>query len=132
MTDAVNADKPKVLCVDDDPDVLSYLQIVLDAEGFEVVCAASAEEGLRAYKSSAPDLVILDLMMEEVDAGTGLAKELRLLGNTAPVFMLSSIGDDLNMSTDTFALGLAGVFQKPLDKGHLLSVLRAALPAVQG
>ena len=120
--------KPLVLCIDDDPDVLSYLKIVLEAEGFAYAGAASAEEGLEVYKASPPNLIILDLMMEEVDAGTGFARELRLLGNEAPIFMLSSVGDNLSLTTDYATLGLAGVFQKPLDKDRLLAVLHAALP----
>ena len=118
---------PVILCIDDDLDILSFLQIVLESEGYAFRGAASAEEGLQVYKAESPDLVIVDLMMEEVDAGTGFVKEIQLLGNTAPVFMLSSIGDNLSMTTDYTALGLAGVFQKPLAKEYLLTVLRTKL-----
>jgi DNA-binding response OmpR family regulator len=116
-----------ILCIDDDPDILSFLQIVLEAEGYAFRGAASAEEGLQIYKADRPDLVIVDLMMEEVDAGTGFVKELQLLGNTAPVFLLSSVGDDLSATIDYASLGLAGVFQKPLAKEHLLALIRARL-----
>ena len=119
--------KPVILCLDDDPDILSFLQIILEAEGYQFVGADSGEEGLRVYQETDPDLIIVDLMMEEVDAGTGFVKEIQLLGNTVPVFMLSSVGDNLSMTTDYTALGLAGVFQKPLSKEHLLTVLRAKL-----
>ena len=74
------------------------------------------------------DLLILDLMMEEVDAGTGMVKELKLLGNQAPIFLLSSVGDNLSMTADYSSMGLAGVFQKPVDRVQLLNVLRMALP----
>ena len=121
--------KPLVLCLDDDPDILAFLQIVLETEGFAFAGAASAEEGLRVYKEVDPDLVIVDLMMGEVDAGTGFVKEIQLLGNSAPVYLLSSVGDNLNMTTDYTSLGLAGVFQKPLTKDHLLMVLKARLEA---
>lgn len=119
--------KAVILCIDDDPDILSFLQIVLESAGYVYVGAESAEAGLRAYRDSAPDAVIVDLMMEEVDSGTGFVKELRALGNQAPIFMLSSVGDNLNMVTDYTPLGLSGVFQKPLARQHLLSVLEAAL-----
>ena len=119
--------KAVILCIDDDPDILSFLQIVLESAGYDYVGAESAEAGLRAYRDSAPDAVIVDLMMEEVDSGTGFVKELRALGNQAPIFMLSSVGDNLNMVTDYTPLGLSGVFQKPLARQHLLSVLEAAL-----
>lgn len=117
-----------VLCVDDDPDILSFLEIVLEAEGYVFGGAASAEEGLALFKELSPDLIIVDLMMEEVDAGTNFAKELQRLDNTAPVYMLSSVGDSLNITADYTALGLSGVFQKPLAKETLLAVLGVALP----
>ena len=123
MSDA----SPLILCIDDDPDILSFLQIVLEAEGYRYAGAATGEEGLRVYKQVHPDLIIVDLMMEEVDTGTGFVKELQLLGNEAPVFLLSSVGDNLISTIDYSALGLAGVFQKPLAKQHLLAVLKAKL-----
>lgn len=119
--------KPLILCLDDDPDILSFLQIVLEAEGYRFAGASSAEDGLRMYREVTPDLIIVDLMMEEVDAGTGFVKEIQLLKNEAPVFMLSSVGDNLSMTIDYTSLGLAGVFQKPLRKEHLLTVLRSKL-----
>lgn len=119
--------KPVILCLDDDPDILTFLQIILEAEGYTFAGADSAEEGLRVYKEIDPDLVIVDLMMEEVDAGTGLVQKLRLQGSGVPIFMLSSVGDNLNMTADYSSLGLAGIFQKPLDREVLLNVLRVAL-----
>jgi DNA-binding response OmpR family regulator len=119
--------KHVILCVDDDADILDAARTILEAEGFAFVGAPSAEEGLRVYDQSGPDLIIADLMMEEVDSGTGFVKELKLKGNTAPVFMLSSVGDSLSETTDTAELGLAGVLQKPLDPGKLLSVIRSKL-----
>ena len=120
-------DSKTILCVDDDPDILSYLEAVLTKEGFVFAGAASAEEALDVYRETTPDLLIVDLMMEEVDAGTGLVEKLQLLGNQAPVFMLSSVGDNLSMTADYTTLGLSGVFQKPLSKDHLLAVIRAKL-----
>lgn len=119
--------KTAILCIDDDPDILSYLRIVLESEGYKMLEAASAEEGLRVYKESPPDLIIVDLMMEEVDAGTNFVRELRLLGNQAPILMLSSTGDNLAMAVDTSQLGLAGVLQKPVGKERLLSLIKAKL-----
>jgi len=116
-----------ILCIDDDPDILSFLKIVLEAEGYVVPQASSAEDGLKVYKETKPDLLIVDLMMEEVDAGTNFIKEIQVLGNEAPIFMLSSAGDNLNMATDISALGLSGVFQKPVDRDQLLTVIRAKL-----
>lgn len=119
--------KHVILAVDDDQDVLDALRMVLQANGYVLAEAHSAEEGLVAYKQVRPDLVIVDLMMEEVDAGTHFVKELRVLGNSVPVYMLSSVGDNLNLNTDYAALGLNGVFQKPINPDTLLTILRTKL-----
>lgn len=120
--------KHVILCIDDDPDILECLRIVLESNDYAMVDAGTAEEGLRVYKESQPDLVIVDLMMEEVDAGTNFVKEIKALGNTVPVYMLSSTGDNLAMTADTSQLGLSGVFQKPIDNNMLLQILKAKLP----
>jgi len=119
--------KHVILYVDDDRDFLDSTKLVLEKKGFAVETAESAEEGLKAFKRCNPDLIIVDLMMEEVDAGTGLIKDLRLAGNQAPVYMLSSVGDQLHMSIDTSALGLSGVFQKPVDFENLVRTLQQKL-----
>jgi len=116
-----------ILCIDDDEDILVSLRLVLEVNGYIVHGAATAEEGLRIYKKTKPDLLIVDLMMEEVDAGTSFVKELKALGNTAPIYMLSSVGDSLNVSADYSELGLTGVFQKPIDPDTLLAILRKRL-----
>jgi len=100
---------------------------VLEANGYVVESANTAEAGLKAYKANPADLIIVDLMMEEVDAGTHLVKELKLLGSTAPIYMLSSVGDNLSITTDYSGLGLSGVLQKPVDDQQLLSILSAKL-----
>jgi CheY-like chemotaxis protein len=123
----MQAGKHVILCVDDDEDILYALRLVLEKAGYVMVAARSAEEGLKAYKESKPDLIVVDLMMEEVDAGTSFVKELKALGNAAPIYMLSSVGDNLILATDYSGLGLAGVFQKPIDNNTLLSILKMKL-----
>jgi len=119
--------KHVILCIDDDEDVLLFLRTILEASGYYVLTATSGENGLKVYKNSPPDLIILDLMMEQVDAGTNFVKELTLLGNRAPIYLLSSIGDNFDMTTDYTTLGLAGVLQKPVDDQQLLSLVSAVL-----
>ncbi len=119
--------KHVILCIDDDEDVRVVLKMVLQANGYVVETAPTAEDGLKVFKKTQPDLVIVDLMMEEIDAGTSFVKELRALGETPPIYMLSSMGDHLSMATDYSDLGLAGVFQKPIDNERLLSILNTKL-----
>jgi DNA-binding response OmpR family regulator len=119
--------KHVILCVDDDPDILQTLRLVLEKNGFVMVGAGSSTEAVDCYRQHKPDLLLVDLMMEQVDSGTGLVRTLRELGNTAPSYLLSSVGDELNMTTDASELGLAGVFQKPLDPRILVETLRTRL-----
>jgi DNA-binding response OmpR family regulator len=120
-------DKFVILAIDDDEDVLYSLRMVLENNGYEMVEAFSAEEGLKQYKKHNPDFILVDLMMESVDAGKNFVKEIKLLDNKAPIYMLSSVGDALASNIDYNELGLDGVFQKPIDSNTLLSTLKKKL-----
>lgn len=119
--------KHVILYIDDDRDYRDAVRVILESNGYKMVEAGTAEEGLAVYKDAAPDLIIVDLMMEEIDAGTSFVKELQAQGNRAPIYMLSSVGDNLSMSADYHALGLSGVFQKPIDSDTLISVIKSRL-----
>lgn len=120
-------DKHVILCIDDDSDFLDVIALILEGNDYIMERALSAQEGLLKYKQEAPDLVIVDLMMEEVDSGTSFVRDLKALGPTPPIYMLSSIGDNLNLSADYAALGLTGVLQKPVNPDVLLSTLKTKL-----
>ena len=119
--------KHVILCIDDDPDILVALRVVLESAGYRFVGAATATEGMEAYRSRRPDLIIVDLMMEQIDAGIHMVEELQASGNTAPVYILSSTGDYLHGAADLSGLGVTGVLQKPLDPGVLLSIIQRKL-----
>lgn len=119
--------RPVILIVDDDLDILDTFRLILEKHDYVMVGAETAEDGLREYKEKKPDLIIVDLMMEEVDSGTGFVRDLQALGNQAPVYMLSSVGDSLHASTDYVELGLSGIFQKPINSETLLTTLRMKL-----
>ena len=116
-----------ILCIDDDQDFLNSLRIVIEGGGYHMEAAGSAEEGLRKYSTVKPDLIIVDLMMEEVDAGTGFVRDIRAMGKIPPTYLLSSVGDNLHLCADCAALGLTGVLQKPISPPLLLSTLKAKL-----
>ena len=116
-----------ILCIDDDPDVLNVLRLTIEANGYAMEEAYSAEEGLKKYKQVRPDFVIVDLMMESIDAGRAFAKELIVLDNNAPLYMLSSVGNAMSQIIDAQSLGLDGILQKPIDPNCLLTLLREKL-----
>ncbi len=118
-----------ILCIDDDPDILDSLKVILEGNGYRYVGAATAEEGLRLYRSESPDLVIVDLMIEEVDSGANFVKELKLIGGNVPIYLLSSVGDSLSISTNYAELGFTGILQKPVSSRMLLGLLGQKLKA---
>ncbi|MHB1193002.1 MAG: response regulator [Longimicrobiales bacterium] len=119
--------KGRILYVEDDPDYREAVRAILEAAGYEVVEAVSAEEGLAAFHEKAPDAALVDLMMEEVDAGITLTKELRAAGASIPVFLLSSVGDALSLERATEELGVVAILQKPIRAETLVGILRSKL-----
>lgn len=116
-----------ILVVDDDPDIRASLRLVLEAEGFSVGEASTGEEGLKIAQRIQPRAVIMDLMMETVDAGSVAAQKLKESGYSGPVWMLSSAGDTVRYNLDARDLGLAGIFQKPIDPKTLVATLKTKL-----
>ena len=87
------ADKIRVLLIDDDPDFVEANSIVLEAIGFEVLTALSGARGLEMVKEENPDVVVLDVMMEETDEGFAVARRIRRkLKSDVPIVMLTSVG----------------------------------------
>jgi DNA-binding response OmpR family regulator len=121
----MDENRPAILYVEDDADYRDMVRAILETNGYRMIGAATAEEGVHVYERESPDLVLVDLMMEEIDAGTNLITRLRALGCDVPIYMLSSVGDDFTLTTNVRELGLAGVFQKPIDPETLLAVLKA-------
>ena len=117
-----------ILIIDDQRDNIEFLknEVLPDTE-CTVTVAYDGQQGLEMARREKPDLVIVDLMMEEVDAGTNFVKELKLLGCSVPIYMLSSVGDTLSMSTSYTELGLSGVLQKPISPNSLLALLKDKL-----
>jgi DNA-binding response OmpR family regulator len=83
--------KKRILVVDDEDDILNFLELVLVEKGFEVVTASGGQEALTKAKLERPDLVLLDIMMPQMD-GWEVLKLLRADDETAqiPVAMLSA------------------------------------------
>ncbi len=121
------ADKKRILVIDDDPDITDSITTVLEASGFEALAAGNGEEGFAAIEKFRPDLVLCDMMMERIDAGSKVVSEIRKKDKTLPVYLLSSIGDATAQNIDPGSLGFSGVFQKPVSPDQLISTIKKAL-----
>jgi len=121
------AEQKTILIIDDDADLRAAMRILLESSGFVVGEAADGEEGLKTAERIQPDAIILDLMMETVDAGGKVSTRLKEKGYKGPIFLLSSAGDTVRYNIDTRELGLAGIFQKPIDPKLLTNTLKKQL-----
>ena len=94
--------KKKVLLVDDDADFVAANRIALEAKGYQVVTAPDSRAGVETALREVPDLVVVDLMMEELDAGFALVESLQDHPKTAgvPILMVSGVTTALGFRVD--------------------------------
>jgi len=115
---------PRVLVVDDEPQILRALSTSLRAAGYEVETAATAQTALAQAAMRPPDAFILDLVLPD-GSGTDVCRELR--GWTpAPVIVLSAVGDE-SEKVAAFDAGADDYVTKPVGLDELLARLRAVL-----
>ena len=120
-------DKKLILVIDDDRDMLEAIKIILETAGFAVGLAVDGKQGLEKVVELQPDLILVDMMMETVDAGVKVTEKIQELGCKAPIFLLSSIGEATSYNLDTIALGFAGVIQKPVIPSMLIPLFKKKL-----
>jgi DNA-binding response OmpR family regulator len=113
----------KVLVVDDDPDVVDACRLFLERQGYQVATAFSRAEGMKALEAQKPDLLILDVMMEQPDDGLAMVQELRRKGNRIPIVMLTSIAKVTGMEygQDNEMVPVDAFLEKPVDPGTLVN-----------
>lgn len=119
----------RILVIDDDPDFLDYVQIILTANDYEVVMATNAEEGLAMARQERPDLVIVDVMMSYTLDGWTVSREMHASPDLAdvPVMMVSAIVSDQDeelFPSDRETL-VDDFMRKPVDPAELLRGIRA-------
>ncbi len=119
----------KILVVDDDPDITFAVSLYLRKEGYEVQSSASRAEGMKAIASYKPDLLILDVMMEQPDDGIAMAQELRRTGQQLPIVMLTSVGKvtGMHFDKDSDLVPVDAFFEKPVRPEELLRKLQELL-----
>ena len=135
------APPPKILVVDDDPDIVRATRLVLEAQGYRVVSAASAAEGKRALAAERPDLILLDVMMPTGTEGFHFVWDLRNDPDPArrdtPIVVMSAIHrtTDLRLypeeADQEYAPGeflpVQAFLDKPVDLSELVHVVQNVL-----
>jgi two-component system KDP operon response regulator KdpE len=120
----MSAHKPRILVIDDEPQIHRFLGPALDASGYEHVRADTAAEGLREIARKAPDAVILDLGLPDLDGKEALGRARAFY--KGPIIILSA-RDRETEKIDALDLGADDYVEKPFGVGEFLARLRAAL-----
>ena len=119
--------KQTILVVDDEPDLRKLLDFNLRALGFETLLAANGREALEAVASKAPDLVVLDLMLPDIQ-GTEVCRCLKMNPSTQeiPVLILTARGDEIDRVVG-FEIGAEDYVVKPFSVRELVLRIKAIL-----
>lgn len=132
---------PTILIVDDDPDTVESMRLILESRSYRVVTASNAEEGLARVETDAPNLILLDVMMPEGTEGLHFVWKLR--GRTdsrrrdIPVLIISAIHQTTELmlypelGDETYGPGeflpVQGFIDKPVQPNQLLEKVSALL-----
>jgi excisionase family DNA binding protein len=117
---------PLVLVVDDDARLREYVRVNLELEGYTVREAESADTAFEAIENQAPDLVLLDVVMPDID-GWGLLQKLQERHGSITVIMFSGQVDEQSAAQAT-ERGARGFVGKPFDPQELLARAKALVP----
>lgn len=117
---SMNSNKKRILCIDDDREFLQFLRLLLQDAGYIVTEASSGSEGLVKFKTSNPDLVLIDLMMDQFYEGAKVCKEMRSLNDSVPILLVSTIADHFRATSDPKEFPFDAYLQKPVNEEALL------------
>ena len=122
--------KKYVLIVDDDPDLVETVAMMLEDKGYEVGKAYDGVEGEESIKERSPDLVVLDVMMPRTD-GYQLCAELKASNETRdiPIILLTAVGEAVPTTSYSHAQGMATEAEeyipKPVDSKTLVEAVES-------
>jgi DNA-binding response OmpR family regulator len=112
-----------VLVIDDDVDIANSTKDILVAKGFNAITANSSDEGIEAFNNNKVDIVLLDMIMESVDSGLKVCREIRVKNKDVKIFLLSDVGDGAKDNLNIFDYGFNGAMQKPVKMDELLNLV---------
>jgi DNA-binding response OmpR family regulator len=117
--------EPRILIIEDEPDLLRGLALNLTAEGYGVLTASRGDSGIAQALSDRPDLVLLDIMLPGMN-GLDVCRELRRKGFAAPIIMLTAKAEEVDRVVG-LEIGADDYVTKPFGIRELLARIRARL-----
>ncbi len=124
----------KILIIDDDPDIVEAMRVVLESKNYQVDDAKSGKEGLEKVRLDKPDLIILDIMMETGDKGFDVARILKKDSNfkDIPILMLTAVKERTGLdfkkeAGDEDWLPVDDYVDKPLKPEELIAKVERLL-----
>ncbi|HJP89421.1 MAG TPA: response regulator [Candidatus Limnocylindrales bacterium] len=116
----LEADRPTVLVIEDDPSAAELLRVYLEGAGFGVASTASGHDGLRWAEELRPNAILLDILLPDIDGWDVLQRLKRSAGTRAIPVLVVSVVDDRSLG---MALGAVDYFVKPIARDPLLQAL---------
>jgi DNA-binding response OmpR family regulator len=122
---SVTIRRPRVLVVEDDPDLLVVLRVNLSAAGLDPILAGDGRTAISRIEAERPDAVVLDVMLPGID-GWSVLEDLHAMGDPVPIVVCSAKknAEDMERARD---LGASGYVVKPFDIDRLLDAVIEAV-----
>jgi two-component system alkaline phosphatase synthesis response regulator PhoP len=123
---------PKILIVDDDPDLVEAVTMILESKDYDVIAAYGGIEGLEKAKAEDPDLIVLDVMMPDKD-GYAVCKELKADPECSkiPILLLTAVVSKISTTRYTQQMGLEteadDYIDKPVEPAELVKRIEILL-----
>lgn len=113
----------KILIVDDDNDIIVSMKRVLENAGHNVETAKNENDCMDTFLKFQPQIIFMDMMMENMDSGFKLCRNIREKDRKVIIYMLSSVGDERAGIMDMHEVGFNDSISKPLSPERLLEIV---------
>ena len=122
------SDKRRILCIEDEPEMIDLIRLILERKGFEVLGAVGGQEGLEVVRSEKPDLVLLDLMMPDVD-GWEVYRQMKADKEVQdiPVIVVTAKAQSIDKVLGLHIAKVDDYVTKPFGPGDLLESVNRVL-----
>ncbi len=130
MVDRNATKKTKVLCIEDEPEMIDLVKLILERKGFEVMGAVGGREGLEVIRRERPDLILLDLMMPDVD-GWEVFRQMKAEEDlkNIPVIVVTAKAHNIDKVLGLRIVKVEDYITKPFGPQELLDSIEKVLSA---